>query len=234
MHTITESLSLAVALVARFDPHLVDIVTLSLRVSLTATALAAVIGLPLGAAIAVGRFPGRPPLIVVLNAMMGLPPVVVGLLVYLLLSRAGPLGSFGLLFTPSAMVIAQTILITPIIAALTRQIVADAWAEYREQLTSLGAGTGRAAMTLLWDTRFSLATVLLAGFGRAIAEVGAVMIVGGNIEGVTRVMTTTIALETSKGDLPLALGLGLVLIAIVLILNAGAQVTRGWAKARFG
>jgi len=234
MNTITESLSLAVALVARFDPHLVDIVTLSLRVSLTATALAAVIGLPLGAAIAVGRFPGRPPLIVVLNAMMGLPPVVVGLLVYLLLSRAGPLGSFGLLFTPSAMVIAQTILITPIIAALTRQIVADAWAEYREQLTSLGAGTGRAAMTLLWDTRFSLATVLLAGFGRAIAEVGAVMIVGGNIEGVTRVMTTTIALETSKGDLPLALGLGLVLIAIVLLLNAGAQVTRGWAKARFG
>ena len=234
MNTITESLSLAVALVARFDPHLVDIVLLSLRVSLTATALAASIGLPLGAAIAVGRFPGRPTLIVVLNAMMGLPPVVVGLLVYLLLSRAGPLGSFGLLFTPSAMVIAQTILITPIIAALTRQIVADAWAEYREQLTSLGAGTGRAAMTLLWDTRFSLATVLLAGFGRAIAEVGAVMIVGGNIEGVTRVMTTTIALETSKGDLPLALGLGLVLIAIVLLLNAGAQVTRGWAKARFG
>jgi tungstate transport system permease protein len=234
MNTITESLSLAAALVARFDPHLVDIVLLSLRVSLTATALAASIGLPLGAAIAVGRFPGRPTLIVVLNAMMGLPPVVVGLLVYLLLSRAGPLGSFGLLFTPSAMVIAQTILITPIIAALTRQTVADAWAEYREQLTSLGAGTGRAAMTLLWDTRFSLATVLLAGFGRAIAEVGAVMIVGGNIEGVTRVMTTTIALETSKGDLPLALGLGLVLIAIVLLLNAGAQVTRGWAKAHFG
>jgi tungstate transport system permease protein len=170
----------------------------------------------------------------VLNALMGLPPVVVGLLVYLLLSRAGPLGTFGLLFTPAAMVIAQTILITPIIAALTRQIVADAWGEYREQLTSLGAGTGRAATTLLWDTRFSLATVLLAGFGRAIAEVGAVMIVGGNIAGITRVMTTTIALETSKGDLPLALGLGFVLIAIVLLLNAVAHATRGWAKARFG
>jgi tungstate transport system permease protein len=234
MNTLAESLSQAAALVAQFDPHLVDIVMLSLRVSLTATAVAAALGLPLGAAIAVGRFPGRATLIVVLNAMMGLPPVVVGLLVYLLLSRAGPLGPLGLLFTPSAMVIAQTILITPIIAALTRQIVADAWGEYREQLTSLGAGTGRAAMTLLWDTRFSLATVLLAGFGRAIAEVGAVMIVGGNIAGVTRVMTTTIALETSKGDLPLALGLGLVLIALVVMLNAGAQVTRGWAKARFG
>jgi len=234
MNTLTDSLSLAAVLVAQFDPHLVDIVTLSLRVSLTATLFAAVIGLPLGAAIAVGRFPGRPTLVVVLNALMGLPPVVVGLLVYLLLSRAGPLGTFGLLFTPAAMVIAQTILITPIIAALTRQIVADPWGEYREQLTSLGAGTGRAATTLLWDTRFSLATVLLAGFGRAIAEVGAVMIVGGNIAGVTRVMTTTIALETSKGDLPLALGLGFVLIAIVLLLNAVAHATRGWAKARFG
>ena len=234
MNTASESLVLAAGLVTHFDAQLVDIVMLSLRVSLTATLFAACLGLPLGAAIAVGRFPGRPALIVVLNAMMGLPPVVVGLVVYLLLSRAGPLGAFGLLFTPGAMLVAQTILITPIIAALTRQIVADAWAEYREQLTSLGAGTGRAAMTLLWDTRFSLATVLLAGFGRAIAEVGAVMIVGGNINGVTRVMTTTIALETSKGDLPLALALGLVLIAIVVLLNAMAQMTRGWAKARFG
>lgn len=234
MNTLTESLLVAAGLVTDFDPHLVDIVLLSLRVSLTATIIAAGIGLPLGAAIAVGRFSGRSSLIVFLNAMMGLPPVVVGLVVYLLLSRAGPLGSFGLLFTPGAMVIAQTILITPIIAALTRQIVADAWAEYREQLTSLGAGTLRAAMTLLWDTRFSLATVLLAGFGRAIAEVGAVMIVGGNIAGVTRVMTTTIALETSKGDLPLALALGLVLIGIVIVLNAVAQMTRGWAKVRFG
>jgi len=166
--------------------------------------------------------------------MMGLPPVVVGLVVYLLLSRAGPLGVLGILFTPTAMIIAQTILITPIIAALSRQIVADAWSEYREQLTSLGAGTMRAGLTLLWDTRFSLATVLLAGFGRAIAEVGAVMIVGGNIDGVTRVMTTTIALETSKGDLPLALALGLVLIAIVLLLNAAAQWTREWARVLYG
>jgi tungstate transport system permease protein len=234
MNTVSESFALAAGLVTHFDPHLVDIVFLSLRVSLTATFFAACLGLPLGAAIAVGRFPGRDALIVVLNAMMGLPPVVVGLVVYLLLSRAGPLGSLGLLFTPGAMVIAQAILITPIIAALTRQTVSDAWTEYREQLTSLGAGTHRAAMTLLWDTRFSLATVLLAGFGRAIAEVGAVMIVGGNINGVTRVMTTTIALETSKGDLPLALALGLVLIAIVVLLNALAQMTRGWARARFG
>ena len=234
MGTFTDSLSLAAAMVAHLDPKLVEIVALSLGVSLTATALAACCGLPLGAAIAVGRFPGRQALTVLLNAMMGLPPVVVGLVVYLLLSRAGPLGAFGILFTPAAMIVAQTILITPIIAALSRQVVADAWAEYREQLTSLGAGTASAALTLTWDTRFSLATVLLAGFGRAIAEVGAVMIVGGNIDGVTRVMTTTIALETSKGDLPLALGLGIVLIAIVLIVNAAAQLVREWARVRYG
>ena len=234
MGTFTDSLSLAAAMVAHLDPKLVEIVALSLGVSLTATALAACCGLPLGAAIAVGRFPGRQALTVLLNAMMGLPPVVVGLVVYLLLSRAGPLGAFGILFTPAAMIVAQTILITPIIAALSRQVVADAWSEYREQLTSLGAGTASAALTLTWDTRFSLATVLLAGFGRAIAEVGAVMIVGGNIDGVTRVMTTTIALETSKGDLPLALGLGIVLIAIVLIVNAAAQLVREWARVRYG
>jgi tungstate transport system permease protein len=234
LSTFTDSLTAAVRLVTHLDPGLLAIVELSLRVSLTATVLAAGIGLPLGAAIAVGRFPGRQVLVVVLNALMGLPPVVVGLVVYLLLSRAGPLGMFGILFTPTAMVVAQTILIVPIIAALSRQIVADAWGEYREQLMSLHAGTMRSALTLLWDTRFSLATVLLAGFGRAIAEVGAVMIVGGNIDGVTRVMTTTIALETSKGDLPLALGLGLVLIAIVLLLNAAAQATREWARARYG
>ena len=234
MGTFTDSLSLAAAMVAHLDPKLVEIVALSLGVSLTATALAACCGLPLGAAIAVGRFPGRQALTVLLNAMMGLPPVVVGLVVYLLLSRAGPLGRFGILFTPAAMIVAQTILITPIIAALSRQVVADAWAEYREQLTSLGAGTASAALTLTWDTRFSLATVLLAGFGRAIAEVGAVMIVGGNIDGVTRVMTTTIALETSKGDLPLALGLGIVLIAIVLAVNAAAQLVREWARVRYG
>ena len=234
MGTFTDSLSLAAAMVAHLDPKLVEIVALSLGVSLTATALAACCGLPLGAAIAVGRFPGRQALTVLLNAMMGLPPVVVGLVVYLLLSRAGPLGAFGILFTPAAMIVAQTILITPIIAALSRQVVADAWAEYREQLTALGAGTAPAALTLTGDPRWSVVTVLLAGFGRAIAEVGAVMIVGGNIDGVTRVMTTTIALETSKGDLPLALGLGIVLIAIVLAVNAAAQLVREWARVRYG
>jgi tungstate transport system permease protein len=234
VNTFSDSLAVAGSLVTHLDPKLLAIVELSLRVSLTATLLAACLGLPLGAAIAVGRFPGRQTLTVLLNAMMGLPPVVVGLVVYLLLSRAGPLGALGILFTPTAMIIAQTILITPIIAALSRQIVADAWAEYREQLTSLGARTARAALTLLWDTRFSLATVLLAGFGRAVAEVGAVMIVGGNIDGVTRVMTTTIALETSKGDLPLALALGLILIVIVLLLNAATQWIREWARVRYG
>ena len=233
MATFSDSLALASQLVTQLDPKLVEIVALSLRVSLTATFLAASIALPLGAAVAVGDFGGRHAITVLLNALMGLPPVVVGLVAYLLLSRAGPLGAFGILFTPTAMVIAQTILIVPIIAALSRQIVADAWAEYREQLRSLGAGTASATLTLLWDTRFSLATVLLAGFGRAIAEVGAVMIVGGNIDGVTRVMTTTIALETSKGDLPLALALGLVLIAIVLLLNAATQYVREWARARY-
>jgi tungstate transport system permease protein len=182
----------------------------------------------------VGRFPGRQAVTVLMNGLMGLPPVVVGLLVYLLLSRAGPLGPLGLLFTPAAMVIAQTVLIAPIVAALARQIVEDAWREYEEQLRSLGAGTGRAALTLLWDVRFSLVTAVLAGFGRAAAEVGAVMIVGGNIDGVTRVMTTTIALETSKGDLPLALALGLILIALVLLINAAAHATRQWAQHRYG
>jgi tungstate transport system permease protein len=165
---------------------------------------------------------------------MGLPPVVVGLMVYLLLSRAGPLGELGLLFTPAAMVIAQTVLITPIVAALARQAIEDAWREYEEQLRSLGASRMSAAMTLVWDTRFSLITAVLAGLGRASAEVGAVMIVGGNIDGVTRVMTTTIALETSKGDLPLALGLGVVLIAIVLALNAAAMLVKEAAQRRFG
>jgi tungstate transport system permease protein len=234
MHTFSESLAVAAGLLAHLDAGLLRIVELSLRVSLTATLLAAAIGLPLGATIAVGRFGGRRLLTVLLNTFMGLPPVVVGLVVYLLLSRAGPLGALGVLFTPTAMVIAQTILIVPIVAALSRQIVADAWDEYREQLASLGASTSRAAVTLLWDTRFSLATVLLAGFGRAVAEVGAVMIVGGNIDGVTRVMTTTIALETSKGDLPLALALGIILICIVLLLNAAAALIRGWALVRYG
>ncbi len=207
---------------------------LSLEVSLSAVLVATLAGLPLGAAIAVGRFPGRRALIVLLNALMGLPPVVVGLLVYLLLSRAGPLGEFGLLFTPSAMVIAQTLLVLPIIAALCRQAVEDAWLEYEEQLRSLGAEGLRAALTLVWDIRYSLVTALLAGLGRACAEVGAVIIVGGNIDGVTRVMTTAIALETSKGDLPLALALGFVLIAIVLALNAGAYLVKDAAQRRFG
>jgi tungstate transport system permease protein len=216
------------------EMRLWQIVALSLEVSLAAVLLAAALGLPLGAAVAVGRFPGRRAVIVLLNALMGLPPVVVGLAVYLLLSRAGPLGSLGLLFTPGAMVIAQTVLITPIIAALARQAIEDAWREYEEQLRSLGAHGLGAALTLLWDTRFSLVTAVLAGLGRASAEVGAVMIVGGNIDGVTRVMTTAIALETSKGDLPLALGLGVVLIAIVLALNAAAMLVREAAQRRYG
>jgi tungstate transport system permease protein len=221
-------------LVATLDLRLWEIVGLSLAVSLSAVALATVIGLPLGAAIAVGRFPGRQPVIVVLNALMGLPPVVVGLFIYLLLSRAGPLGQLGLLFTPQAMVIAQTVLVLPIIAALSRQAVEDAWREYEEQLRSLGVDGLRGALTVLWDIRFSLLTAVLAGLGRASAEVGAVMIVGGNIDGVTRVMTTTIALETSKGDLPLALGLGIVLIAIVLALNAAAHLVKDAAQRRYG
>jgi tungstate transport system permease protein len=234
MHEILASLTEAGRLIGAADSKLVEIVLLSLRVSLTAVVLASVVGLPLGAAIAVGRFPGRQALIVLLNALMGLPPVVVGLVVYLLLSRAGPLGHFGILFTPSAMVIAQTILIAPIVAALSRQVIEDAWQEYREQLRSLGARPMTAAGTLIWDTRFSLVTIVLAGFGRAAAEVGAVMIVGGNIDGVTRVMTTTIALETSKGDLPLALGLGIILIALVLALNAGAYWIKDAAQRRYG
>jgi tungstate transport system permease protein len=196
--------------------------------------IAAAIGLPLGAIVALGHFPGRRSVIVLLNALMGLPPVVVGLAVYLLLSRAGPLGPLGLLFTPFAMVIAQAILVTPIIAALARQVVEDAWVEYREQLRSLGAEPRRAVFTLLWDTRFSLVTVVLSGFGRAAAEVGAVMIVGGNIDGVTRVMTTSIALETSKGDLPLALGLGLILMLLVLAANAATYAIKDAAQKRFG
>jgi len=221
-------------LVATLDLRLWEIVGLSLAVSLSAVVLATLLGLPLGAAIAVGRFPGRQAAIVALNSLMGLPPVVVGLFVYLLLSRAGPLGELGLLFTPPAMVIAQTILILPIIAALARQAVEDAWREYEEQLRSLGVEGVRGALTVLWDIRFSLLTAVLAGLGRACAEVGAVMIVGGNIDGVTRVMTTTIALETSKGDLPLALGLGIVLIAIVLALNAGAHLVKDSAQRRHG
>ena len=221
-------------LVATLDLRLWEIVGLSLAVSLSAVLFATLLGLPLGAAIGVSRFPGRQAVIVTLNALMGLPPVVVGLAIYLLLSRAGPLGELGMLFTPAAMVIAQTVLILPIIAALCRQAVEDAWREYEEQLRSLGVEGMRAALTIVWDIRFSLLTAVLAGLGRASAEVGAVMIVGGNIDGVTRVMTTTIALETSKGDLPLALGLGVVLIAIVLALNAAAHLLKEAAQRRYG
>jgi len=224
----------ALELLAGGDPRLVGIVSLSLQVSLSAALIAAVIGLPLGAALAVSRFPGRRTLIVVTNALMGLPPVVVGLVVYLLLSRAGPLGEFGLLFTPAAMVIAQSILVLPVVVALTRQAAEDAWVDYRDLLHSLGAGPLRGAATLLWDIRHSLLTTVLAGFGRAAAEVGAVMIVGGNIDGVTRVMTTAIALETSKGDLPLALGLGAVLISVVVAVNAVAYLLREAAMRRYG
>jgi tungstate transport system permease protein len=224
----------AALLVTSGDPKLVGIVLLSLEVSLASVVLASLLGLPIGALVAVTRFPGRRSVIVVLNALMGLPSVVVGLAVYLLLSRAGPLGDWGILFTPAAMVIAQTILIAPTLAALSRQIVEDGWDEYREQLRSLGAPRFGVALTLLWDLRYTLVTILLAGYGRAASEVGAVMIVGGNVDGVTRVMTTAIALETSKGDLPLALGLGFVLLAIVLSLNAAAYVVRDAARRRYG
>lgn len=225
-----QAFSAAAGLVSAGDAKLFAIVFISLQVSLLAVAIAALIGLPLGALIALRHFPGRSGVVVVLNAMMGLPPVVVGLLVYLLLSRAGPLGPLGLLFTPAAMVIAQAILILPIVAALARQIVEDSWREYRDLLSSLGARPAQAVATLLWDTRFALVTVVLAGFGRAAAEVGAVMIVGGNIDGVTRTMTTAIALETSKGDLPLALGLGFVLVATILAVNALAAALKRAAE----
>ena len=224
----------AFELVLSGDPKLYSIVALSLYVTVSATLAACAVGLPLGATVALTRFPGRHGLIVLLNGCMGLPPVVVGLLVYLMLSRAGPLGDLGLLFTPPAMVIAQAVLIAPIIAALTRQLIEDLWSEYRDELTAMAIGPVARVATLLWDARFSLVTIALAGFGRAAAEVGAVMIVGGNIDGFTRVMTTTIALETSKGDLPLAMGLGLVLIAVILLVNATAWAVRGWSERHAG
>ena len=207
---------------------------LSLRVSGIAVLTASLLALPFGAWLALARFPGRQAVIAVLNGMMGLPPVVVGLLVYLLLSRAGPLGALGILFTPAAMMVAQALLIFPIIAALARQVIEDAWGEYREQLVSLNASRMQCMRALLWDMRFTLTTAVLAGFGRAIAEVGAVMIVGGNIDGVTRVMTTAISLETSKGDLPLALALGALLIAMVVVINLAAQMIKSTAMKRHG
>ncbi len=229
---ISQSFAAAIGLILGGDPAFLAIVGLSLTVTLSAVAIAALIGLPLGALLALARFPGRGAVIVLVNALMGLPPVVAGLLVFLLLSRSGPLGPLGLLFTPTAMVVAQTLLVLPIVIAITRQLTEDLHGEYREHLASIGL-TGRSAIpTLLWDGRFALATAILAGFGRASAEVGAVLIVGGNIAGYTRTMTTAIALETSKGDLPLALGLGIVLILLTLAINA---VTYGASRvgARF-
>jgi tungstate transport system permease protein len=216
----------AIDLVLSLDPRLVEIVGLSLFVSLTAVVAATVLAVPFGALLALTRFPGREAVIVVLNALMGLPPVVVGLAVYLLLSRSGPLGELGLLFTPQAMIVAQTVLVAPILAALSRQTIEDLWLEYRDVLAAMHVGPVRRIATLIADARFSLVTALLAGFGRAAAEVGAIMIVGGNIEGFTRTMTTAIALETSKGDLPLATGLGMVLIGIVIVVNALAWTVR--------
>jgi len=234
MNDLGASLGVALRLITGGDPSLWQVVLLSLEVSLAAAALACLAGLPLGALVAVERFPGRRAAIVILNALLALPSVVVGLVVYLLLSRAGPLGSLGILFTPTAIVIAQALLVMPIVAALARQFVEDGWSHYEEQLRSLGVTPLRAIPTLLWDLRYALFTVVLLGFGRAASEVGAVMIVGGNIDGVTRVMTTAIALETSKGDLPLALALGIVLLSIVLALNAIAYAIREWSAKRYG
>jgi tungstate transport system permease protein len=219
---VANAFSAAFGLIFGLDPQFMQIVGLSLRVTLVAVLLAALIGMPLGALLAIARFPGRSAVIVVVNGLMGLPPVVAGLMVFLLLSRSGALGGLGLLFTPTAMIMAQTLLVLPIVIALTRSTIEELWREYREHLTSLGMTGLRAVPTLLWDGRFALATGLLAGFGRASAEVGAVLIVGGNIAGHTRTMTTSIALETSKGDLPLALGLGVVLMALTLAINAAA------------
>jgi len=219
----------ALHLVLSGDPELFAVVRLSLEISLGATVLAALIGAPLGALIALTRFPGRGFILVLLNALMGLPPVLVGLVVYLTLSRSGPLGALGWLFTPTAMAAAQTVLVLPIIAALTRQHIEDLWSEYRDELLAMNVGRLGRVATLLWDARFSLVTTLLAGFGRAAAEVGAIIIVGGNIQGYTRTMTTAIALETSKGNLALALGLGTVLLVIIVLVNALA-----WAARRTG
>ncbi|WP_431854546.1 ABC transporter permease [Azospirillum sp.] len=226
MHDVSEAFSTALRLITSLDADLLEIVGLSLRVSLTAVLLAALVGLPLGAAVAALRFPGRRVAAVALNALMGLPPVVVGLIVYLMLSRSGPLGVLGLLFTPAAMVIAQAVLLTPLIAALARQTVEDLLVDYDDTLRVFGAGALHTVGTLLAEARFSLATTVLAAFGRAAAEVGAVMVVGGNIEHVTRVMTTAIALETSKGNLALALGLGVILMALSLAVNATVTTLR--------
>ena len=230
MHDIGDALTAALAMIGSGDANLLEIVALSLRVTFSAVAIACLIGLPLGAALAITRFPGRAFVTVLINALMGLPPVVVGLIVYLLLSNAGVLGPLQLLYTPTAMIIAQTVLVTPIVIALSRQVIEDLHAEYDEQLRAMGVGPVGAMGTLLWDARYSLLTVALAGLGRAIAEVGAVIIVGGNINHLTRVMTTAIALETSKGNLALALGLGIILIGLSVLVNGAVMTLRGGAK----
>jgi tungstate transport system permease protein len=229
------SVAAAFGLLGSSDPAFWRIVGLSLRVTLTAVAVAALVGLPLGAALALARFPGRSAILVVVNTMMGFPPILAGLLVYLLLSRSGPLGFLALLYSPAAMITAQAFLVTPIVVALSRQTIEDLWSEYEEQLRAMGSGTLRAVPTLLWDARYSLMTAVLAGFGRAAGEVGAILIVGGNIAGHTRTMTTAIALETSKGDLALAIGLGIVLITVMCLINVttvllarAARLAEGW------
>lgn len=230
MADLANAFTTALILLLNLDDNLLEIVLLSLQVSVSAVVLAALCGFPLGAGLALFRFPGRTLLVVLINALMGLPPVVVGLTVYLVLSRSGPLGGLGLLFTPPAMIFAQWILVTPIVAAMTRQVIEDLWSEYGEQLRSLGTQPHQAVGTLLWEGRYSLFTAVLAGFGRAIAEVGAVLIVGGNIAHATRVMTTAIALETAKGDLALALGLGIILILLSLLINALVYLSQDFAQ----
>jgi tungstate transport system permease protein len=234
MGELGQAAATALGLIARGDADLAEIVGRSLLVSVTAVAAASALGLPAGALLATRAFRGRTATVAVLNALMGLPPVVVGLVVYLALSRSGPLGTLGLLFTPTAMIAAQAVLIFPIVASLACQVATELWSEYRDQLRSLGAGPWRAVATLLWDGRFGFATAVLAGFGRASAEVGAVMIVGGNIDHATRVMTTAIALETSKGDLALALALGLILIALSMGISATITVVNATTRRAYG
>ena len=234
MSAFATTFSDALSLLATFDHAVAEIVALSLQVSGGAVVLGTLIGLPLGACIAVGRFPGKSTVSVLINGMMGLPSVVVGVVVYLLLSRSGPIGGFGLLYTPLAMVIAQTLLVVPLMAAITRQVVEDVWQRYAEELQLMRFSWWDSVTTLLYDCRHSLLVAVLAGLGRAMSEVGAVMIVGGNIDRATRVMTTAIALETSKGDLALAIALGMVLIVIILALNALAFGLRHWAMRRYG
>ena len=234
MYGLAATFADAFALLATFDHRAVEIVTLSVQVSGSAGVLGTLIGLPLGACLAVGRFPGRNAALVVINGLMGAPSVVVGVVVYLVLSRSGPLGGLGMLYTPAAMVVAQTLLVVPLMAAIARQIIDDTWQRYAEEFRAMRFTWLQSVTTLLYDCRHSLLVAVLAGLGRAMSEVGAVMIVGGNIDHATRVMTTAIALETSKGDLPLAIALGIVLVAVILVLNAAAFAMRAWAMRRYG